>query len=80
MRRGGVGRIQALQHPPAEGENTTGVKPMSKHWDTIFGTTMAAGTITLAHINTAIGISVGLVSLFIVIIRARKEWKNRNRD
>lgn len=51
---------------------------MHKHWDTIFGTAGAAGTITLGQINAALGIAVGSVTLVVMFLRARREWKNRN--
>lgn len=51
---------------------------MQKHWDSIFGTAGLVGTITLGHVNVAIGCAVGAVTLFVMVLRARREWRHRN--
>ena len=52
---------------------------MQKHWDSIFGAVGMVGTITIGHVNLAIGCAVGIATLFVMLLRARREWRHRDR-
>lgn len=49
-----------------------------KHGDIVFGTAGTVGTITLAQINTALAFAAGILTVGVMAIRFRREWKHRN--
>lgn len=51
---------------------------MNKQWDIIFGTAGTIGTITLAQVNAILACFAGLLTIFVMAMRARREWRNRN--
>jgi len=51
---------------------------MRQNWDVIFGTAGTAGTITLSQINAYLAFMVGVLTVIVMTIRLRREWKNRN--
>lgn len=51
---------------------------MQKHWDVMFGVGGTASTITLTQVNAYLAFISGVITVFIVVVRARREWKHRN--
>lgn len=51
---------------------------MHKHWDICFGAAGALSTWSLARVNLLLSLSVGILSLTVMLMRARREWRNRN--
>lgn len=52
---------------------------MKKYWDVLFGTGGFLTSLTLAQWNQLVALAVGLLTLFILIMRSRREWRNRNK-
>ena len=52
---------------------------MSKQWDILLGTVGTAGTITLSTINAWLALTAGILTVFVMALRARREWKGRDR-
>lgn len=50
-----------------------------KHGDLLFGTIGTGSSLGLAHINLALGISAGVVTLCVMILRLRREWNHRDK-
>ncbi len=44
----------------------------------MFGAVGTAGTFGLNQINTALGTVAGVLTVTILLLRARREWKRRN--
>jgi hypothetical protein len=55
------------------------VKHMNKNWDIIFGTGGVITTLTLTQINQILAFCAGVLTLFILAIRACREWSHRNK-
>lgn len=53
--------------------------PKMKHWDIALGTGGTLATITLGGVNVALATVSGLLTIFILAVRARREWRNRNK-
>lgn len=51
---------------------------MKRNFDLLFGAAGSGGALWLTHINVCLGIMVATVTLAIMLIRLRKEWKHRN--
>lgn len=51
---------------------------MNRHIDTILGMFGAILTFIVSHFNELIGAAVGLVSLGVMLLRLRREWRMRN--
>jgi hypothetical protein len=51
---------------------------MKNHWDWIFGSVGTLGTITLGHVNAALACATGLLTVCVMLLKLRREWKNRN--
>ena len=49
----------------------------STHTPAIVGVLGMLGTLTLADINSLVGVGVGLLSLLYLIIRIIKEWRTK---
>jgi len=47
-----------------------------KHWDAIFATAGLGGT--LALVNTYLATVIAVLTCTMLILRLRREWKNRN--
>lgn len=52
---------------------------MQKHWDVLFGAGGIATTLTLTQFNQMLACAAGLVTLFVLVMRARREWRHRNK-
>lgn len=55
------------------------MKGIMKHGDLIFGAVGTAGTITLTHINLLLGFVAGILTVGVMALRFRKEWKYRDK-
>jgi hypothetical protein len=51
---------------------------LQKQIDLLFGWLACAATFITTHFNQFLGAGVGLLSLAIMVIRFRKEWRHRN--
>jgi hypothetical protein len=51
---------------------------MKQNWDLIFGTGGLFAGFSVSQVNAWAGLFVTLSVLFIMVIRARKEWLSRN--
>lgn len=49
-----------------------------RHGDIAFGAIGTAGTFTLAHVNLLLGCIAGALTVGVMLLRLRKEWKHRN--
>jgi len=49
-----------------------------KHGDVMFGAAGSLATFVASHFNEFLGSAVGLVSLAVMLLRLRREWKHRN--
>lgn len=49
-----------------------------KHFDIQFGFAGGIATITLNQFNSIIACVVGLLTVGVMLLRLRREWKNRN--
>jgi hypothetical protein len=49
-----------------------------KHSDIVFGTIGTITTFILSHFDKALAITAGLITVGILILRFRREWKHRN--
>lgn len=52
---------------------------MQKHWDVMFGAGGILTTLTLTQVNQLLALGVGLLTLFVMMLRARREWRSRNK-
>lgn len=50
-----------------------------KHADIIFGTVGTASTAVLTQVNTVLACIAGVLTVGVMALRFRREWKNRNR-
>lgn len=60
----------------AQGERE--VTPMQKHWDLIFGVAGTGATLTLTQFNQLLACGAGVLTIFILVLRLMREWRNRN--
>jgi hypothetical protein len=49
-----------------------------KHGDIVFGTVGTAGTFGLGTVNLWLGCVAGVLTVGVMAIRLRREWKHRN--
>jgi hypothetical protein len=49
-----------------------------KHGDIIFGTVGTISTGILSTINIILAFIAGSLTVFVMVLRARREWKHRN--
>lgn len=49
-----------------------------KHPDIFFGVAGTAGTITLTQVNAVLACLAGLLTVAVMTLRLRREWKQRN--
>lgn len=49
-----------------------------KHTDILFGWIATAATFVASHFNAALGATIGLLTLGVMILRFRREWKHRD--
>lgn len=49
-----------------------------KKFDVIFGTAGTTATLTLNQINSILALVAGLLTVGVMFLRLRREWKNRN--
>lgn len=49
-----------------------------KHNDVIFGTVGTVVTFVLSHFDKALAITAGILTVSILILRFRREWRHRN--
>lgn len=49
-----------------------------KHFDLMFGIVGTVGTATLSQINTALAFVAGVLTVFVMAMRALHEWRRRN--
>ena len=49
-----------------------------KNGDIVFGTLGTVGTITLAQFNAILACGAGLLTVGVMGLRLRREWKHRN--
>ena len=49
-----------------------------KHGDVMLGAAGSVATFVASHFNEFLGSCVGLVSLAVMLLRLRREWKHRN--
>lgn len=53
---------------------------MQKHWDVYFGVGGTVGSITLGQVNAVLGTVTMILTLGVMALRLRREWKSRNKD
>jgi hypothetical protein len=51
---------------------------MKNDHDVVFGFLTSAITFIVSHFNAIIGGCIGVISLGIMLLRLRREWKHRN--
>lgn len=49
-----------------------------KHGDIVFGAVGTVGTITLTQFNAMLACAAGILTVGVMALRFRREWKNRN--
>jgi hypothetical protein len=54
------------------------MKRIMKHGDIVFGTVGTAGTFGLGTVNLWLGCVAGVLTVGVMAIRLRREWKHRN--
>lgn len=49
-----------------------------KHGDIVFGTIGTLGTITLTQFNAMLAFAAGILTVGVMALKFRREWKSRN--
>lgn len=49
------------------------------NWDITFGAAGTIGTVGLSQINLMLGFLAGVLTVAVMLLRLRKEWKDRNK-
>ena len=51
---------------------------MYRHWEAFFASVGLGASAIVAHVHQIAGLVIALFTLFILAIRAKREWKYRN--
>ena len=54
-------------------------KMSNQQWDVAFGILGTAGTLSLSFINVMLGCMAGVLTVCVMGLRLRKEWKDRDK-